>query len=177
MSHQRAYVTAAAAAAAVAAAATTSPQLPNAATVEVFNILGQQTPATGHTAPTKGPPQVSSSPAAAVAAAHAKKGAPYPSEYFFILSNMGGLPGMMPVTKRQALDNKSGIPMYQPNATATATAANQQALAIMQLQQQQQFLPAVSSNAAAAAAMVASATIGASSFHPSLLYGSYSAPY
>ena len=57
---------------------------------------------------------------------------------------MGGLPGMMPVIKRPALDNKSGIPMYQPNATATATAAYQQALA-MQLQQQQQFMPAVSS--------------------------------
>lgn len=52
-------------------------------------------------------------------------------------NSMGGMAGMMPMMKRPALDNKSGIPMYQPNASAYQQAA----LAAMQLQQQQFAVP------------------------------------
>jgi muscleblind protein len=62
------------------------------------------------------------------------------------LEQAGSLGGMMgPMMKRHALDNtgaggKSGIPMYQPSAAATANAAAYQQLMHLQ-QQQQQFVP------------------------------------
>lgn len=53
---------------------------------------------------------------------------------------MSGVPGVTQYVKRPAvMDNKSGIPVYQPG---TGTTAYQQALAAMQLQQQQQtYIP------------------------------------
>jgi len=51
-----------------------------------------------------------------------------------------GIPGMVPVVKRPAtMENKSGMPMYQP--AAANQAAYQQALAAMQLQGQAPFVP------------------------------------
>jgi len=85
---------------------------------------------------------------------------PLPPHYtpVYLQNSMaGGLPGMVPVMKRPALDNKSGMPMYQPNPAA---AYQQAALAAMQLQQPP-FVP------------VSTAALRG---QPATMYGTYS-PY
>jgi len=135
--------------------------------VEVLNMAGTGLTAAQGTSPATAPATapapvtvanaVVAAHAAAVAAAKKRARDPASDDYLAMNSMAGGLPGMVPVMKRPALDNKSGMPMYQPNPAA---AYQQAALAAMQLQQPP-FVP------------VSTAALRG---QPATMYGTYS-PY